>query len=114
VEIVKGLKVGERIVISGNFLIDSESKLGMAASGMQGALSKDPVCGQEFSPVKAEKAGRKTAYGGKIYYFDTDECKQRFEKDPKKYAAKPAEEDIPAPQAPSPKAPKKTHGHDHP
>jgi YHS domain-containing protein len=113
VEIVKGLKAGERIVISGNFLIDSESKLEMAASGMQGTLIKDPVCGQEISPIKAEKAGRKIAYGGKTYYFDTDECNQQFEKDPKRYAAKPAEGDLPAPQAPSPKAPKKTHGHDH-
>jgi RND family efflux transporter MFP subunit len=85
VEIVKGLEPGERIVTSGNFLIDSESKLEMAASGMQGALSKDPVCGQEISPVKAEKAGRKIGYGGKTYYFDTDECKQQFEKDPKRY-----------------------------
>ncbi len=34
IEIVKGLEHGERIVISGNFLIDSESKLGMAAAGM--------------------------------------------------------------------------------
>jgi membrane fusion protein, copper/silver efflux system len=34
VEIVKGLKQGERIVVSGNFLIDSESKMVMAAGGM--------------------------------------------------------------------------------
>jgi RND family efflux transporter MFP subunit len=35
-EILKGLKPGERIVISGNFLIDSESQLKAAASGMGG------------------------------------------------------------------------------
>ena len=113
VEIVKGLEPGERIVISGNFLIDSESKLEMAASGMQGALSKDPVCGQDISPKRAEKEGRKSTYGGKTYYFDTDECKQRFEKDPKKYAVKLTEGDSPAPQVPSPQAPQKNHGHDH-
>ncbi len=33
-EILKGLKPGERIVISGNFLIDSESQLKSAAAGM--------------------------------------------------------------------------------
>jgi len=33
-EILKGLKPGERIVISGNFLIDSESQLKAAAGGM--------------------------------------------------------------------------------
>jgi RND family efflux transporter MFP subunit len=35
-EILKGLKPGERIVISGNFLIDSESQLKAAAGGMSG------------------------------------------------------------------------------
>jgi Cu(I)/Ag(I) efflux system membrane fusion protein len=34
IEILKGLKAGERVVISGNFLIDSESQLNSAASGM--------------------------------------------------------------------------------
>jgi RND family efflux transporter MFP subunit len=33
-EVLKGLKPGERIVISGNFLIDSESQLKSAAAGM--------------------------------------------------------------------------------
>jgi Cu(I)/Ag(I) efflux system membrane fusion protein len=36
VEIKKGLKPGERIVISGNFLIDSESQLKSSAAGMSG------------------------------------------------------------------------------
>jgi multidrug efflux pump subunit AcrA (membrane-fusion protein) len=36
VEILKGLKQGERIVVSGNFLIDSESQLKAAAAGMAG------------------------------------------------------------------------------
>ena len=35
VEIVSGLKAGERIVVSGNFLIDSESQLKAAAAGMR-------------------------------------------------------------------------------
>ena len=86
VEIVKGLDPGERIVISGNFLIDSESKLELAAQGMNTALSKDPVCGREISPTKAQKAGRKISYGGQTYFFDSDECKQKFEKEPERYA----------------------------
>jgi RND family efflux transporter MFP subunit len=85
VEIVKGLAPGERIVISGNFLIDSESKLEMAAMGMQGTLSKDPVCGIEVSPKKAEKAGRKIGHLGKTYYFCSEECKQQFAKEPGRY-----------------------------
>jgi Cu(I)/Ag(I) efflux system membrane fusion protein len=34
VEIVDGLKEGERIVVSGNFLIDSESRMKLAAAGL--------------------------------------------------------------------------------
>jgi membrane fusion protein, copper/silver efflux system len=47
VEITKGLMEGERIVISGNFLIDSESRMKTAAAGMQAApqaqRAKDPL-----------------------------------------------------------------------
>jgi len=85
VEITKGLKPGERIVVSGNFMIDSESRLEMAAAGMYGTLSKDPVCGVDVSPNKAEKAGRKSAYQGKVYYFTSDECKKQFDKNPARY-----------------------------
>ena len=86
VEIVRGLQPGERIVVSGNFLIDSESKLELAAQGMHTPLSKDPVCGKDVSPKSADKQGRKSAYGGKTYYFDSEECKQKFEKEPGRYA----------------------------
>jgi RND family efflux transporter MFP subunit len=85
VEITKGLEPGEKIALSGNFLIDSESKLALAASGMQPLLVKDPVCGQEISPRKAEKAGLKAGHGGKIYYFHSEECREKFKKDPERY-----------------------------
>ena len=85
VEIVKGLKLGERIVISGNFLIDSESRLELAAAGMVGTMSKDPACGVDVSINKAEKTGRKSTYQGKTYYFSSDECKQQFDKNPAHY-----------------------------
>jgi Cu(I)/Ag(I) efflux system membrane fusion protein len=88
VEIVKGLKPGERIVISGNFLIDSESRLELAASGMYGTLSKDPVCGADVSVNKAEKAGRRSVYKGKTYYFSSDEYKAQFDKNPANYVRK--------------------------
>ena len=49
IEIVKGLKPGERIVTSGNFLIDSESQLKSSAAGMSGhqhgAASPKPAAG---------------------------------------------------------------------
>ena len=85
VEITKGLEEGERIVISGNFLIDSESRLEMAAMGMLGALSKDPVCGMDVSVNKAGKAGRKSTFQGKTYYFCDEDCKKQFEKEPSRY-----------------------------
>jgi len=66
VEITKGLKPGERIVVSGNFMIDSESRLEMAAAGMYGTMSKDPVCGVDVSINKAVKSGRKSTYQGRL------------------------------------------------
>ena len=88
IEIVKGLKPGEQIAVSGNFLIDSESRLELAATGMVGTLSKDPVCGEDVSVNKAEKAGRKSSYKGTEYYFSSDDCKQRFDKNPDRYVTK--------------------------
>ena len=88
VEVVKGLEPGERIVLSGNFLVDSESKLSLAAAGMQPLLEKDPVCGQEVSPRKAENLDRKIQHGGATYYFFSDEHKKQFEKDPEQYLKK--------------------------
>jgi YHS domain-containing protein len=88
IEIVKGLTPGEKIVLSGNFLIDSESRMELAAAGMYGTLSKDPVCGADVSISKAEKAGRKGIYQGKTYYFSSDECKQQFDKNPDRFIKK--------------------------
>ncbi len=91
VEIVKGLEPGERIVVSGNFLIDSESKTELALSGMSGTLAKDPACGTSVSMRKAEKAGMKSVYRGKTYYFSSDACKRQFEQDPDRYLKQPVE-----------------------
>jgi membrane fusion protein, copper/silver efflux system len=85
VEIVSGLDAGERIVVSGNFLIDSESKLELAASGMQTGLSRDPVANLDVSMKKAAKEGRTAVYQGKTYYFSSDACKEQFEKAPGRY-----------------------------
>jgi RND family efflux transporter MFP subunit len=88
VEIIKGLKPGERIAISGTFMIDSESRLEMAAAGMVGTMSKDPVCGEDVSIPKAEKTGRKSIYQERTYYFSSDECKQKFDQNPDRYIKK--------------------------
>jgi Cu(I)/Ag(I) efflux system membrane fusion protein len=91
VEIVKGLEPGERIVVSGNFLIDSESRMELAAAGMSVTLAKDPACGSVVSVKKALNEGRTSVHQGKTYYFSSSECKEKFDRDPDRYAAKPVE-----------------------
>lgn len=59
IEILSGLKAGERIVTSGNFLIDSESQLKAAASGMvrpaEGRAETEPAT----PPARSGHAGHK-------------------------------------------------------
>ena len=45
---------------------------------------KDPVCGMI---VSEEKAPFSSGYGEKTFYFCGLGCKERFEKDPEKYAS---------------------------
>jgi Cu(I)/Ag(I) efflux system membrane fusion protein len=82
IEILHGLMPGERIVISGNFFVDSESRLQLAGQGIFGMMSVDPVCGMEVDETKANATGRTSVYRGKKYYFCTEECKAQFDKDP--------------------------------
>lgn len=59
IQILSGLSAGERVVTSGNFLIDSESQLKAAAAGMGGmagvpAMTSEPIKqsrGQESKPA---------------------------------------------------------------
>lgn len=43
---------------------------------------KDPVCGMMIDP---NKAAAKIEHGGHTHYFCNVSCKEKFEKDPKKY-----------------------------
>jgi len=86
VEISKGLMDGERIVISGTFLIDSESRMRSASRGIFGAVARDPVCGMEVDERRAAAAGRKSEYGGATYHFCADDCKRRFDAEPASFA----------------------------
>ena len=49
------------------------------------AMAKDPICGMDVDIEKAKAAGLTAEYQGKIYYFDSEDCKQRFTKDPQRY-----------------------------
>jgi membrane fusion protein, copper/silver efflux system len=85
VEITGGLMPGEKVVVSGNFLMDSESRMRAVAAGIHSEQSKDPVCGMFVEEEKARAAGKTSRYEGQIYFFCCDQCKEEFEKDPKKY-----------------------------
>jgi YHS domain-containing protein len=120
VQITNGLRPDERVVVSGNFLIDSESRMRMpegaatakevgsrhkevssrqsAVGSKQGLKSmkpaqseKDLVCGMDVDPNAAGVL--KTQYKGKTYYFCSEMCRKSFEENPEKYVhkmAKPA------------------------
>jgi YHS domain-containing protein len=79
VQITNGLEPGERIVISGNFLLDSETRMKSVAATAMAAAQKDPVCGMDVDPAKS--AGQ-SEYKGKTYYLCSAQCKQKFDKDP--------------------------------
>ncbi len=84
VQITKGLEPGERIVVSGNFLLESESRMKLTAA-RAGAAGKDPVCGMD---VDAAKAAGKSEYKGKTYYLCSKSCKEKFDKNPEQYVGK--------------------------
>jgi RND family efflux transporter MFP subunit len=85
VEIAGGLMTGEKVVVAGNFLIDSESRMKTAASGTEVKKSKEPVCGMYVDEEKAKLSGRTAIHVGKTYYFCSDWCVQAFKKEPEKY-----------------------------
>ena len=100
VEIVRGLTPGESIVVSGNFLVDSESRMKLAASGIYGAWHVDPVCAMHVDEGKAKAAGKTVDHGGKTYYFCSDDCVGKFRKEPAKYlkeAGPTAKKEMPKP-----------------
>jgi RND family efflux transporter MFP subunit len=95
VEITKGLKPGEKIVVSGNFLLDSESRMKLAARGMLGEVSQDPICGMFVEESKSVAASHKSEFHGQAYYFCSDQCQRQFEADPARYALQTAQDQAP-------------------
>lgn len=49
--------------------------------------TRDPVCGMSVDPQQTTAA---SAYRGKTYQFCSTSCRDKFEKEPDKYAASPA------------------------
>jgi membrane fusion protein, copper/silver efflux system len=97
VQVVHGLERGERIVVSGNFLIDSESRMRIpesssAASATKTEKTKDLVCGMDVNPNSVNVI--KTQYQRKTYYFCSEECRKSFEANPGQYVPKMADTDM--------------------
>jgi Cu(I)/Ag(I) efflux system membrane fusion protein len=97
VEVVRGLEAGERIVFSGTFLVDSESRIRAAAEGLQGALAKDPVCGMTVGEAKARAAGLVAEHGGRTHVFCSEGCRAAFVAAPDRFAAPAGPGDRPGP-----------------
>jgi membrane fusion protein, copper/silver efflux system len=84
VEVAEGLTPGDRIVTSGTFLLDSDSRLRLVAAGVSTSV-RDPVCGMDVDQTKASATGRKIEHRGTTYYFCSDDCKEKFAKAPERY-----------------------------
>ena len=101
VEIVAGLTPGEKVVVSGNFLLDSESRLRFPQRGTSSTDShilavssadlpktaKDPACGMDVTPAESVKAGNTEKYDGTTYYFCSRGCREKFHADPRSHIA---------------------------
>ncbi|MBE0555894.1 MAG: efflux RND transporter periplasmic adaptor subunit, partial [Proteobacteria bacterium] len=85
VEVTQGLMPGEKIVVSGNFLIDSEARMQQAASGIIGKIGRDPVCGMNIDEDRSKAEGNLLEYKGKTYFFCEPQCREDFRKDPERY-----------------------------
>ena len=56
--------------MSAQFLLDSESRMNMAAAHLQEkSKPTDPVCKMSVDEAKAKAAGRTSEHAGKIYFF---------------------------------------------
>jgi membrane fusion protein, copper/silver efflux system len=89
--VIRGLAQGERVVTSGNFLIDSESRMRSAAVVSPGARSevvavRDPVCGMPLSAEQMQSKAHVGEYRGEKFVFCSEQCQKKFEMDPAKYA----------------------------
>ena len=95
--VANGISEGDRVVVSGNFLLDSESRMHAtestaaptSASGKPALApvavggTQDPVCGMK---IKASEIAFRETYKGKVLSFCSESCRKKFLADPEKYA----------------------------
>jgi len=89
--VLHGLEEGDRVVTSGNFLIDSESRIRSGkvvsnSSKNELASNRDPVCGMQLDAKHAHDGSHTAKYEGETFSFCSEKCQKKFEQDPAKYA----------------------------
>ena len=103
VAVKRGLSEGDRVVTTGNFLIDSESRMkpgsvqtvnekhdaGAAhdTAAHEMSMTEDPVCGMPLDRNKATAAGHSEKYRDETFVFCSDKCQKKFHQDPSKYSS---------------------------
>jgi membrane fusion protein, copper/silver efflux system len=108
ISVKRGVAEGDRVVTSGNFLIDSESRMKPvrlqsvnekrdASAAHDHAMAQnvsmpeddgmghDPVCGMSLDRNKAIASGHSATYRGQTVIFCSDKCRDKFRADPTKY-----------------------------
>ncbi|MGZ5003158.1 MAG: YHS domain-containing protein, partial [Chthoniobacterales bacterium] len=94
VALAKGVAEGDRIVVAGNFLLDSESRMRATAfsatasqpevkTAVQHEALRDPVCGMTLSHSDPSLVER---YHGETFSFCSESCRKKFRDDPGRYA----------------------------
>lgn len=97
VEILRGLKSGERVVAAATFLVDSESRLKPQLSSLAGSRTSgpgavnDPSCGMPVDSAAAAIAGNAIEDHGVTYYFCSRQCRDKFQNKTTASVAKPGE-----------------------
>lgn len=100
VVVERGLEVGERVVVAGNFMIDSESRMRATtiapsdppadhphSANVSPNSVVDPVCGMAVSPEQLKEAKYSQRYRGRTLVFCSEQCLKDFQKSPEKYVA---------------------------